>query len=126
MKRKLIITAWASCIALFFFLTAAFLGLMFLGRSPINERNFALIQNGMTLEEVEEILGGPPVDRNPDTLEPLWWLFADSRSDHYWVDGHVQIGVLLNEDGKVTGSHIETRPSSWFDQFQEVFRSLFG
>src|SRR5262245_17565627 len=130
MKRKPLIAAWAISIGLFFFLTVAFLGLMFLSRSPINERNFARIQNGMTLEQVEEILGSPPVDRNPDQLEPLWWLYAvafdEGSSDHYWVHGSVQIGVVLNENCKVVSSHCEVRPSSSLDHFRQISRWLFG
>jgi hypothetical protein len=67
-------------------------------RSPINEKNFAKIHEGMTLAEVEAILG-PSIDerRQGPHSGVFWRLGAWKRVGpdeiRYWVTEDAQIGI---------------------------------
>jgi hypothetical protein len=73
------------------------------GRSAITRENAAKIQHGMTLEEVEAILGGPERE-NPWVAETVFWpsrtllVVCDRRAE--WISREAAIAVGFR-DGRV-------------------------
>jgi hypothetical protein len=82
-----------------------------LPRPGVTRANYERIQEGMTLPEVESILGGPPgnYSRLPDNEAGLWAIdFADPelgpqyfRGREAWVGGELAVAVWLNDQGRV-------------------------
>jgi hypothetical protein len=87
--------------------------------SAITRENAARIQAGMTLTEVEAILGGPARDETtgpvvrvdppefaaPDSRGIRYRIaFVDSRPHHEWQSDEARISVHFGEDGRVTDS----------------------
>jgi hypothetical protein len=65
--------------------------------------SFERIQEGMTLAEVEAILGGPPRDYTGGSMVPIIILsntsaWADSRM---WVGDEMAIDVALDDSGRI-------------------------
>jgi hypothetical protein len=82
-------------------------------RSQINQNNYDRIQDGMTLSEVNAILGVPPGDRrtrevmNPQKVAPeeTWWRHDNHScsSAEYWVSDEGWIWVGFSSDGRAVG-----------------------
>src|SRR5437660_673539 len=67
----------------FLILLAVLLGSYFvhdLARTKITFANYLKIRVGMTLAEVEQILGGPPRMESPEDIEPDYF----TREGHFW------------------------------------------
>ena len=86
-------------------------------RNAITPENASKIHSGMTLAEVEVILGGPQRDEATGDLEQArsdrsgdsFWLFSRGRGQpHYqaWVTDSFVIHVTFDEDMRVTGSRV--------------------
>ncbi|HMF15961.1 MAG TPA: hypothetical protein VKE98_02090 [Gemmataceae bacterium] len=85
-KRRLFWLAYAACVLL-----AVFWGARLLTpRHRINRESLEKIQVGMTLEEVEAILGVPPGD------------YATKEIGIAWVGEEGAIHVMLNPEGRVS------------------------
>ncbi len=73
-------------------------------RTAITPENAAKIQEGMTLAQVEEILGGPERD---DTTGPLECsmgfsvILGNRPQPLIWISDHITIQVVLGLDGRV-------------------------
>jgi len=84
----------------------AAIALMHFSRGPINEWNLARIKDGMTLEDVEQILGGPAartekVHYQPRTIDPLGKRGIYVTSSQSWVGDGLTIRVGFLSDGTV-------------------------
>ncbi len=88
--------------------------------TAINRENAAKIQEGMTLAEVEAILGGPPRDdgvgllafQRADGTEGTMPRseFNDSLNlpdEKHWLSDEVLIGITLDQAGRVAGVTVE-------------------
>jgi hypothetical protein len=122
--------AYSPCVLFFSvvcFAVASAIGVWVLWpRTAINQANFACIHNGMTMEEVDPILGGPPRDETtgpttvdgdlPDELgDGNGWV---STADHFDKDGRRdfarrawtadRLSVLVDFDAtaRVCGKHV--------------------
>ena len=75
-------------------------GWLFWPRTAITRENAAKIQVGMTLAEVEAILGGPARDEAPKRQ-----VLVKIQSVHHdceWNSDHVSVWVHLDAQGRVT------------------------
>jgi hypothetical protein len=79
--------------------TAALTGWLLWSRTAITAANAARIEKGMTLAEVEALLGGPARDEAPD--HPRENLLRGVRPDHEWHSQFVTVNLYLDSDGRV-------------------------
>jgi hypothetical protein len=95
-----------------------------LSTSPrINEANFAKIKKGMTLEEVDGMLGTHDYLLSPLTsgftsgITSIWF---ESRNSPWWVADNRYIMVRL-KDGRVTDASLRVETRSLKDRFAKYF-----
>lgn len=113
MKQKriwLLCTVFASAFLIYFWLSS---------KSRITAESYALISNGMTLEEVQRVLRAVPGDyrgNRSEEIEP-----NPERKD--WFGDTVGIGVYFSPDGKVGGKVIfyQIEKKSWFEKVRKWF-----
>jgi hypothetical protein len=84
-----------------------------LGRKPparLQVENFNSIRNGMTLAEVESLLGGPPGDYGENrggiecmTAEGMSW--PPSSVERVWHDDTNRLEIAFDPEGRVVGFH---------------------
>ena len=101
-KPRLFLLAFAACLGV-----AVFWGVRLLPpRHRINPESFEKIQVGMTLEEVEAILGVPPGDyATKQHVYDLWGgdgVVLGLRHRIGWVGDEGAIHVILNPEGSVS------------------------
>jgi hypothetical protein len=116
-------TLRTSCIVLALLLLAAVSGVCFIlvqlaGGDGITQSKCNLIQPGMTVAEVNEIMGGPGsyVGRTESRL-PFYEL--------EWSGAKGTIGVELGVDGKVLRCEFAQKPATtWFGKFLEKLKDL--
>jgi hypothetical protein len=83
-------------------------------RSPSTDirARFDQIQNGMTEQQVEELLGGPrgvyDKSRRYATTAAGWGSGSSHRSWWYFTDCTIEVG--FDEDGRANGKRIELPP----------------
>src|SRR5438477_8664921 len=92
------------------FLAVVLLAAVLVSPAPVNRRNYKAIQVGMTIGEVEEVLGQPDQSLAPLTFQDL---DADERptllaqtTPHtllHWRRKKYMITVVLDSQGKVVG-----------------------
>jgi hypothetical protein len=80
-------------------------------RHRITHEAFGEIQMGMSREQVNQVLGGPPGDYGPGKGEILLGGFTNGHHDadvkrEEWLAGHMAIYVLFNKEGTVVGTGI--------------------
>jgi hypothetical protein len=99
-------------------------------RTAITRENAARIQEGMTLAEVETILGGPatgqPTTRPWVTFpDPSGWMSqrtSDKDQRVWWCTNEIHVGVTVNANGQITSCRCwNVRPES---QLEMVRRRL--
>ena len=97
-KRLLLALSLLACLAV------GFAGVLWLTapRQRITPESFAKINQGMTLQEVEYILGGPPGDYGPG-WDLLMYLQRDESE--MWSEGNCLICVYL-EGGRVRSASL--------------------
>ena len=78
-------------------------------QSAITRDNAAQIRPGMTVSEVEEILGGPARDEAPEWA-PMRQMFQSVRPDLEWSSDQVSVRVYLEADGRVKESRAIPAP----------------
>jgi hypothetical protein len=92
-------------------LVVGFFVLRWAARSPINRGNFERIKEGMTLQEVDGVIGLPPgkygtkwrrVKVLPEGSESFWDLSHEKRFV-FWSSNDGEIIVSISPEGKVTG-----------------------
>jgi hypothetical protein len=99
--------------------------------TAITWENAARIQEGMTVAEVEAILGGPatgqPTSRSWVTFpDPTGWTSrrnSDMDQKVWWCTHEIHVGVTVNADGRITSCH------SWTvrdESSLEALRRRFG
>jgi hypothetical protein len=89
-------------------------------RSPVNPDNFEKIQVGMTLAEVEDILGGPgrPVSVwNRSGRRNAAGELAQETC-RVWEGGETVITIFFDEQGVVLEKEIGHQPGSMLDRFR--------
>ena|ERR1700730_13070060 len=72
-------------------------------RTAITRENAERIQVGMTVQEVEAILGGPARDETPKRQRLVW--IQSVRPDLEWNSDQVSVWVHLDADRRVTSCH---------------------
>jgi outer membrane protein assembly factor BamE (lipoprotein component of BamABCDE complex) len=72
--------------------------------SAITPENAARIEKGMTLAEVEGILGGPARDETPED-ERRHLVIQSVRPDLEWNSDLVSVWIHLDADGRVRECH---------------------
>ena len=77
--------------------------------SAISLEHAAEIRAGMTVAQVEAILGGPPRDEAPQSAE-MRRIFQSVRPDLEWSSDQVSVWVYLDADGRVKESHAIPAP----------------
>ena len=74
---------------------------------PTEVRAYYGIREGMTLSEVEAVIGLPPGDYRSSKQDAIWALPADSlalEADvRYWLWNNHEIWVAVGADGKTVG-----------------------
>jgi hypothetical protein len=82
-------------------------------RSAISAENAARICDGMTLAEVEEILGGPPRDETNDGYDLVLYrwtkdhvYFAPADRQKQWVGPQSAVWIVLGDDGRVVSTSV--------------------
>jgi hypothetical protein len=68
-------------------------------RTAITRENAERIQPGMTLAEVEAILGGPARDEGPEQRSAV--SIQSVRPDREWNSAQVSVWVFLDVEGRV-------------------------
>src|ERR1700687_2543417 len=138
----LLLKRWRRCllglVVLGILLAGSAIALMGSRRTTVTEKNCAQILPGMTQEQVEIILAGPPTSDTdlPVTKklaggeevevlspegEPIRW----SRKD--WQDNADNaIFVFLDHDGKVLIASFQKRPMSRIERIIEFIREKLG
>ena len=97
--------------------------------SAITEENAAQIKRGMTLEEVEAILGGPPRNERGGG-DDIWvhYYRISSVGLHFdqreWIGPEVGIRVVFSDDRVVDSDIGETMPPE--ERYFEAVRQWFG
>src|SRR5258708_7344213 len=101
-KRRPLCLALFACIA-----AAGIVAFLLLSRSAINRENFEKIAVGMTLAEVETILGGPQRDEStgpvvPDHDDTMLLALGTSGGvqEKHWTSNSVAVRVDLNAEGR--------------------------
>jgi hypothetical protein len=100
------------CCAILILITMMSVGVAFLPRAPadsvITRENYGRLNPGMTLDEIEEILGGPARDEasGPTTYTArpfiggsIHWYIGDVSKD--WIADTLVIRVGLDDNGRV-------------------------
>jgi hypothetical protein len=106
---------------------------LLLPRPGVTRANYERIQEGMTLPEVEGILGGLPgnYSRFPDNEASLWALdWADPElSLHYfrgreaWVGDELAVAVWFNDQGRVRRkAAFEVPEPTFLDRLRRLLR----
>jgi outer membrane protein assembly factor BamE (lipoprotein component of BamABCDE complex) len=99
-------------------------------QSAITRANAEKIQVGMTLAEVQTILGGPPRMEGSLTRPFGWNLDAQQRgaevavATHTWIGLHAKVEVGVNGNGRVISlstRHPADDDASLFDSFRRRF-----
>jgi outer membrane protein assembly factor BamE (lipoprotein component of BamABCDE complex) len=129
-RRLFIVLSLLACLLL-----AGYVAWLLWPRTAITRENAALIRQGMTVAEVEAILGGPARDETtgPCTLDygeqavegdtaarrarrarllRLSYLQLNHarRRSHVWASDHVEVFVRVDQAGRVTDcDHVPTR-----------------
>jgi hypothetical protein len=105
-------------------LTALWLALAI--RKGVTQANYQRIQVGMTLQEVQSVLGGPPgnYSRYPDKEAGLWTIDPD-RPDlnrqffigrYVWVGNEVAVAVWFSDEQRVQKKEAYEMPKRGFLQ----------
>jgi hypothetical protein len=94
-RRLLLVAVVSTAVVLVVGLTAWLLW----PRTAITRENAARIQVGMTVAEVEEILGGPARDETPK--RPLVVKIQNVHPDREWNSDQVSIWLHLDAEGRV-------------------------
>lgn len=98
----------------------------------INPAQYDRIREGMTLAEVEGIIGGSPGSYPPNALGTRVRLLAGSEfggdlrlRQAYWSGTRYEIGVLLDHDERVVAKQLTkiSPPPDWVDN---LFSQLAG
>ena len=81
----------------------------------LNHKGFEQIQNGMTQQEVESLLGGPPGIYYPSYCGAGWIMTAEkmvwpNATEVAWYDDRNRYEVWFDAEGLVAGKH---RRSGW-------------
>jgi outer membrane protein assembly factor BamE (lipoprotein component of BamABCDE complex) len=79
--------------------------------SAITPENAARIRAGMTVAEVEAILGGPARDEAPPEVARMYQMIQSVRPDLEWSSDQVGVWVYLDADGRVRESHAIPAPA---------------
>jgi hypothetical protein len=90
---------------------------LWLLRSPVNRDNFAKIEEGMALAEVEALLGGPGqriLVRTGDTGRGI----LHGRTWRRWEAGDVVITLSFDADDNVVGKSIDEWRTSSLDRLR--------
>jgi hypothetical protein len=100
-----------------------------LPRPGITERNYRRIQMGMTLEEVQGILGEPPSGDVVATREDVWGTLQEVGLFRRWQRDGLVVMVEFKKGGLVSDSGVVTDKCflRWHDQSRrrwEVFDRL--
>jgi hypothetical protein len=98
----------------------------------INPGQYERIREGMTLADVNLIIGGPPGDYHPGNLGTRVRVI-DGRDDFgedlrltqmYWSGAEYEIGVLLDRDGIVVARQLteiaSPRQPSWLERLRQT------
>lgn len=100
-KRLLLLLGGAACL-----LVAGYFVYGWLTASPINRDTFERIENGMTLKEVEELIGLPPGEYEKGVMywyaEPGSMFGMKGDKCESWSSNNGQIVVWVSPEGKVT------------------------
>ena len=116
-KRRLFWLAYAACVGL-----AVFWGIRLIPqRHRISAKSYDKIQIGMTIKEVETLLGVPPGDYS---TRPFLRHHSEGRRgfnwEFQWIGNDCRIGVRLDQHGKVAGSgyeqHFPVMEETFFDK----------
>ena len=100
-----------------------------LPRSKINRSNYDRITTGMTLQEVEEILGGPERDETEGDFVSAGvlkasgqWIYGESCKVWNGTQGWIGVGFDA-QDQVCDKAYIDShwRRPTWFDQVKEFF-----
>lgn len=80
----------------------------------LNHDGFAKIENGMTQQEVEHLLGGPPGIYYPSYPGAGWGMTGEGyqvrdAAEFLWWDDKKRYEVWFNDRGKVVGKHQRAR-----------------
>jgi hypothetical protein len=76
-------------------------------RAAITRANGARIENGMTLAQVEAILGGPPRDESTGVLDPDLKMGGGDIVAREWRSDEVIIHVIFDRDGLVNSRTVQ-------------------
>ncbi len=126
-KRLLLFLALAVCLAVAF---AVFLVLSEPGRR-INKANWAKIKDGMTLQQVEALIGKPddptfPAFEVTTNVPPIYWAskIREPKQAFKWEGNNGVIEVYLDAEGKAAASLFLALPNreSIFDRIRRVLR----
>lgn len=105
-----------------------------LERSPINRTAFDQIGVGMTLIEVEEIIGLPPgeygyknhrVQVLPEAAESFWYASYEKRYV-FWSSNDGEIIVSVSPEGMVTGKMFYELEGGQPETVMEIVRRWLG
>jgi hypothetical protein len=115
--RRRRVLLWALLILALVYLLLVILSLPWTG---VNSDSYERIESGMTLKEVEGILGGPGRMglSGPTRMD---WEIGPDPSKWFWSHGKVTITVRLGEDGRVCAKDYEGPPE---DGYLDYFRRL--
>ncbi len=106
-KRLLLLLGGGACL-----LAAGYFVHAWLTKSPINRDTFERIEEGMTVKEVEELIGLPPgsygtawqrVNVLGDEADHKFWHLSHEKKYVHWSSNDGEITVSVSPDGKVTG-----------------------
>lgn len=102
---------------------------------PINRANFERIQEGMTLQDVCQLIGLPPgkygakfrtrVQVLPDEAESFWHR-SDNKRYVYWVSDDSEIIVSVSPDERITGKMLYGLTGGTGETAIEMLRRWLG
>jgi hypothetical protein len=128
MSRRSLHRLVALTLLLFLLLLGSITWLRWLPRTDITRANAARIENGMTLEQVEAILGGAPRDESTGILDPDLKMGGgpDMRSRE-WRSDEVIIHLMFDRDGLVNSiTAVPVRRADTQDSLFAQLRRMIG